>query len=167
MLHTIYLLTSRYYATTEWCGVQHGTAGALPGWSRAGGELQSGTRGGDPASAGCRLGLVDTVDTPCRYYTALTMSPPAACVMCRYICISMPSVAWCRYLLYLHTAAAVASAMNTGLALGWGQKGCADCGLETAAETIHTDTEQRGRRDSQLCCSRHRRFNLIHGVHDS
>ena len=120
ILHTIYLLTSRYYANTEWCGVYHGTAGALPGWSRAGGELQSGTRGGDPASTGCRLGLVDTVDTPCRYYTALTMSPPAACVMCRYICISMPSVAWCRYLLYLHTAAAVASAMNTGLALGWG-----------------------------------------------
>ena len=93
MLHTIYQLISRYCANTEWCGVYHGTAGALPGWSRAGGELQSGTRGGDPASTGCRLGLVDTVDTPCRYYTALTMSPPAACVMCRYICISMPSVA--------------------------------------------------------------------------
>ena len=136
MLHTIYLLISRYYATTEWCGVYHGWhgAGAVPGWSRAGGELQSGTRGGDPANTGCRLGLVDTVDTPCRYYTALTMSPPAECVMCRYIYISMQSVAWCRYLLYLHTAA-MAGAMNTGLALGWGEKGCADCGLETAAET--------------------------------
>ena len=85
-----------------------------------GGRAAERHQGWGPASTGCRLGLVDTVDTPCRYYTALTMSPPAACVMCRYICISMPSVAWCRYLLYLHTAAAVASAMNTGLALGWG-----------------------------------------------
>ena len=62
------------------------------------------------------------------------MSPPAACVMCRYIYISMQSVALVQVSTYLHTAA-VAGAMNTGLALGWGEKGCADCGLETATET--------------------------------
>ena len=47
----------------------------------------------------------------------------------------MQSVALVQVSTYLHTAAAVAGAMNTGLALGWGEKGCADCGLETAAET--------------------------------
>ena len=158
MLHTIYLLISRYYATTEWCGVYHGWhgAGAVPGWSRAGGELQSGTRGGDPANTGCRLGLVDTVDTPCRYYTALTMSPPAACVMCRYIYISMQSVA----LVQLSTLSTHCCCQcgecnehRPGARLGrermcrlWTGDGCRDT-------TQYTDTE-RWRRDLQLCFSR-------------
>ena len=70
----------------------------------------------------------------------------------------MQSVALVQVSTYLHTAA-MAGAMNTGLALGWGEKGCADCGLETATETqdntlIHRAEVERWRRDSQLCFSR-------------